>query len=412
MPNENSKHCVLLRKMPPPPEGEWGGMERLMLDWLERVNYAHCRITIAVTPGWKLRFEKELALKALPVAVIEIPFSFSFKSFRRFQNMLRFLDEIKADIVVFYQGWFHEFILPEVIAGFLATGNHAFMHENLGPAGPPPKTSRRFLGFIPGLGIWWFIARSFVTARAYFSRKILVVSNEIKDMVVTSWAYPPNKVRVCYHGVDVMTYSPSEAVRIRMRKLLNIPPEETVIIITARLTDQKRVDRAIEAMDVVSHEFPGLKLLIAGSGPNEGDLKALAKSKPCSQKIVFLGHVTNVEDYLKMSDINVLPSDNEGFGIALVEALAVGLVCIATPCPGPNEIITDGVNGFLVDKSTDGVVEGLRKALRLSPKDRQKMVEGAIVHARTNFEIDHNIADVLGVVGIPVAQKTLSLLRK
>ena len=72
--------------------------------------------------------------------------------------------------------------------------------------------------------------------------------------------------------------------------------------------------------------------------------------------------------HLRNANYYVLPSDNEGLGLSLLEAMASGLICIATHCPGPAEIIKDGVNGFLVEKSTAGVTQGLKRAISLSPK--------------------------------------------
>ena len=97
---------------------------------------------------------------------------------------------------------------------------------------------------------------------------------------------------------------------------------------------------------------------------------------PCANKILFMGNVDNVGDYLKMSDIFVLSSDNEGFGIALVEAMATGLICVATKCPGPNEIIQDGVNGFLVEKNAEGVLDGLKKAARSFTMPQEVEIQG------------------------------------
>lgn len=382
-------------------------MEGLMLDWLMRIDHTSCRVTVAVTQGWRSRFEDEMTSRNLPVRVIEIPFSLELKPWVRTVNMLRFLRSLEANVVVFFQGWFHEFVLGEIMAGFLVTRNHVFMHENLGPKEQFPRTSRRFLGIIPGLGLWWYIEKFCVRSRASFSRKILVVSLEIKKMIESFWDYPPSKVLVTYHGIDVSHFAPSLETKERMRLELGIPMDAKVILVTARLTDQKCVHRAIEAMDALAKEFPGLRLLIAGSGPREKALKELAEKCNCSKEIVFVGYVTNVADYLKMSDIYILPSDNEGLSLAFLEALASGLICVVTRCTGTTEVIEDGTNGFLVAKSTDGVTDGLRKALSLSSQDQKKIINNALLFVRTNFEINRNVASVLQIMGVPSINRKL-----
>src|SRR6185437_15886157 len=89
--------------------------------------------------------------------------------------------------------------------------------------------------------------------------------------------------------------------------------------------------------------------------------------------IRFLGYVADVCPMLRASDIYALPSDEEGFGLALAEAMACELICVATKTIGPSEIIEDGVNGFLTDLSYEGVLKGLDRALSLDIEERPAM---------------------------------------
>jgi glycosyltransferase involved in cell wall biosynthesis/GT2 family glycosyltransferase len=393
------KHLVLLRRLPLPPKGEWGGMERLMLDWLGRINYENCRVTLAVTPWWKERFQKEV--KGLPVMVVEFPFPQQVKSFHKFYDLFKFLTDIGTETAVYFQAYLWEFTFADILAGFLATKNHAFMHENLGAPEPPVKASRRHFGVFPGLGLWWRIPRYWTLSRAYFTKRIIVVSQEIKDRLVSLWGYPADKVAVFYHGINIKKYSSSIEVRQKLREELAILPEEKVVIMTARLTQQKAVDRAIDAFDLMCHEISNLKLMIAGSGPLEGELRALAVSKPSASKIVFLGQVSNAADYLKASDIYLLSSDNEGLSIAFMEALSVGLICVVTRCTGTTEVIQDRINGFLVEKSTSGVLEGLRKVVQLSEEETNIMSYRAREFVCSNFEINENIRKLFILLQVP-----------
>lgn len=397
----HKKHVVLLRRLPPPPKGEWGGMERLIIDWLEHADYSCCQITIAVAPGWKSKFDSEIAARSLPVRVVEFPFSFEVGPFRRFANMSEFLRKLKAAIAVFSQGWFWEFRLPDVIAGFLVTRNQAFMQENLGSPEPPPKTSRRHFGFIPGLGLWWR-GKIFVTyTRAYFCRWVFVVSQDLKNKLVEDWKYPAKKIMVAYHGVNIERYTPSPEARERIRQSLGLSQSSLVAISTGRLTAQKCIDRMITAMDTLAGEYPHLHLLILGQGPLESELKKLASGCRGRERIHFLGQVADVSDYLKASDIYMLTSDNEGLSLALLEAMATGLICISTTCAGSPEAIQDGVTGFLVKKNAPAVTEGLRKALRLSIKEKSEMPAASVRFIRKNFEISKNVEKVFKVIGVP-----------
>src|SRR5205085_10310804 len=132
-----------------------------------------------------------------------------------------------------------------------------------------------------------------------------------------------------------------------------------VLVSTARLSGWKRVDRLLEAFESVSDARHDLWLALAGDGPFRAEVETFINGSRAKQRIKLLGYVEDVSAVLQASDIFVLPSDNEGFGIALTEAMATKLVCIATRTAGPDDIIEDGKNGLLVDVRCDGVLTGL-----------------------------------------------------
>ena len=403
--SDELKHIIFLRNA----QGVahiWGGLEKLMLEWFERIDYSRCKVTLGIAKGWKDSFDENLRAKHIPVEVIALPFDLQKGSFpTRFLKLFFFLKKLRPSSIVFMQGQLFCFDFAHTLAGFLAASGDIYMHENLGPPIPPAKVSRRYFGFIPGIGMWWYIEKYSALLRAYISKKIVVVSKEIEERLISLWHYPPGKIVVQYHGVDLQQYRPSAEIRFKIRAALKISAEETVIIVTARLSQVKCIHRTIEAFDALSRQFPNLRLLIAGSGPLENELQGLAKSKPCAEKIMFLGHVRKASDYLKAADIHVMSSDNEGLSLAFLEALATGLVCVSTKCPGPNEILQDGINGFIVEKSTAGVLEGLKKTVQLSPPDRRVISQNAVEYIRKNFEINNRVHDTLECLGIPQVLK-------
>ena len=395
--NQNLKHFLFLRN--PDNAPIWGGLENLMLGWFERIDYSQCRVTLAISKDWIELFTQTLKTAGLPVQVIELPFS-PRSPVKRFFSESSFLRGLNPSSIIYIHGWLFSFDLVSVLAGSFVTPGRVFIQENLGPPVPPEKSSKRHLG-VPGLGIWWYFQILSALLRAHVSEKTVVVSKEIKENLVSFWHYPAEKIAVKYNGIDLGLYRPSSKIRLTMRRVLNIPADETIIVVHARLAKEKCIHRTIEAFDALCQKFSAMTLLILGSGPQEDDLKALGRKAASSNKIRFLGHVDNVADYLKTSDIYVLSSDNEGFGIALVEAMASGLICVSTRCPGPNEIIQDGINGFLVDKSTEGVMAGLRRVFGLSVDEKASMREKAAKFVSENFEINAKIRDVFEVFGLP-----------
>jgi glycosyltransferase involved in cell wall biosynthesis len=144
-----------------------------------------------------------------------------------------------------------------------------------------------------------------------------------------------------------------------------------------------------------------MHLVIAGTGPYDQRLRTLAAGKSFKDKIKFLGQVAYVDELYQMSDIYVLSSDNEGLSLAFLEALASGLVCVVTRCTGTTEVIQDGTNGFLVEKSMDGVLNGLQKVLSLSTGERQVISLNAVRYVNERFEINRNVEQALLILGMP-----------
>ncbi len=396
------KTFVFFRRLPPMPQGEWGGLERLMLDWFYRVDTTQAKIILVVTPDWKERFSQEATKRNIDLNVVACPFSFSDSFTDSFKNTYALLKTLKPYAVIFFQGWYTEFNVGNLAASSLLTCGRVYMHENLGAPEPPSRISKKYLGFISGIGLWWHLNRIKNNIRTYFCRSILVVSQELQHRYVQWWGYNPKKIRITYHGVDVNKFSPSISVRTLMRTKLNISESDIIIITTGRFASQKRPERAIEAFAQIVQTQRNVKLLMAGIGPLEAEMKELVKKLNINDYVIFLGQLSEPSEYLKMSDIFLLSSDNEGLSLALLEAMACGLICLSTNCTGSSEVITQNVNGYIVEKSIPRVAEGLRNILSLSEKQQQVMSTAGVNFVRTNFEINKNVKTVLQYMDAPV----------
>ena len=131
---------------------------------------------------------------------------------------------------------------------------------------------------------------------------------------------------------------------------LNIERQK-IILGVGRLEKVKGFDMLIKAFSKIDNE--GWKLLIAGEGSERNTLQNMVDNLNISDKVQLLGLKNNMELYYRKSSIYVLSSRSEGFPGGLCEALGYGCACIAFDCPtGPKEIISDGVNGVLVEKNS------------------------------------------------------------
>ena len=138
----------------------------------------------------------------------------------------------------------------------------------------------------------------------------------------------------------------------------------TDILCIGRLEPQKSFDLAIKAFAVFATEYPDYRLTIAGQGSLEKDLKKLVQDLSLTDKVNFVGFKANTVHYYNTSKFTLLTSLYEGFPNVLVESITLGTPVVSVNCPsGPDEIVINGVNGFLVeDRTVDSIADAMKSA--------------------------------------------------
>jgi L-malate glycosyltransferase len=181
-----------------------------------------------------------------------------------------------------------------------------------------------------------------------------------------------------YYEVDkeVRTIAiPYEPFKLKKtsRKALGLKKGIIYTISTGRLVKRKGFDFLIKSIAKLNNS--NIHSLILGDGPEKENLQRLAKKLNISNQIHFLGFVSEKKkfQYLSNSDIYVLSSRHEGFGIVLQEAMQVGLPIISTNNGGQTDFIEEGGNGYLIKfGDEDGLVKALNKLLK-DNRMREKM---------------------------------------
>jgi UDP-glucose:(heptosyl)LPS alpha-1,3-glucosyltransferase len=176
-------------------------------------------------------------------------------------------------------------------------------------------------------------------------KKIIAVSNSLKQQIVDSYKVSDEDIVVIPNGVDMIQFSPDNKARNEERKRLGYKDDDIVISFVTHRFAHKGLDYLIEALSLLKNKK--IKLLIA-SGDDATEHLKLAERIEVVDQIKLYGETTEPEKAYRASDIFVLPSLYEGFGLVTLEAMATGLPVIATAVGGAPDIITDGMNGFLV----------------------------------------------------------------
>ena len=123
-------------------------------------------------------------------------------------------------------------------------------------------------------------------------------------------------------------------------------PQERIITHVSNLRPVKRVQDVIQIFNLVQKQIPS-KLLIVGEGPEKEPAEALAESLGIADKVVFLGNSNEVDKILCFSDLFLLPSEKESFGLAALEAMASGVPIISSDSGGLPEVNIAGESGYL-----------------------------------------------------------------
>jgi N-acetyl-alpha-D-glucosaminyl L-malate synthase BshA len=125
-------------------------------------------------------------------------------------------------------------------------------------------------------------------------------------------------------------------------------PHERIITHISNLRPVKRVPDVIEVFDRINKQVPS-RLLIVGEGPDKKACEALCVEKGIEEKVAFLGNSNEVDKILCFTDLFILPSEKESFGLAALEAMACGVPVISTNTGGVPEVNVQGVSGYLSD---------------------------------------------------------------
>ena len=179
-------------------------------------------------------------------------------------------------------------------------------------------------------------------------------------------------VAVIHNGIPLERFSPGEPPP-GMRQALGIGEDDPVVIIVSRLTPWKGHRTLLEAVAQLRDKWPHLVLLVAGEvafwDPRyEGDLKRYSSSLGLDSAVRWLGDRNDVPQLLRLADVFCLPSKQEPFGRAIVEAMAVGKPVVACRSGGVPEVVVAGETGLLVP---DGAPEELAEALATLLADRE-----------------------------------------
>ena len=171
---------------------------------------------------------------------------------------------------------------------------------------------------------------------------VITVSNAMRDEL-EKLGFPPDKIRVCWNGVDPAKYDPnkiSDKEKSQLRRGYGISDEENMLFFVGRLVTVKGIENLVKGMPSILQDFPNTKLVVLGVGDLDWQLKAEAEQLGIQDKLIFRTEFIAEEERIKhyaAADCVVLPSIYEPFGIVCTESMSMAK---------PTVVGARGTNGF------------------------------------------------------------------
>ena len=228
-----------------------------------------------------------------------------------------------------------------------------------------------------------------------YADAIFAVSEQLKRDLVRHVGLPSARIEVLYNGVDLdrfdRTASPAleSAGRELLRAAWGVPPGGLVVGSVGRLVAVKNYPlllRAYAASGVAG------RIVLVGAGPERAGLEALAQSLGIGDQLLLLGHCDDVDRLLRGFDVFVLPSLSEGMSNTLLEAMAAGVVPIASDVGGNAEVVRHGVDGRLFPSGDMQALADALSALCAGTAERRALAAAARARARETFGMNAMIA--------------------
>ena len=332
-----------------------GGTERVVAALANRFfELGHEVKIIIVDNGDKNTY---FTYKGIELINIDKPNNFVIDFFHRARVIRKYLKNYKPDVVLPFATQKN----VSVLFAMLFTNQKIIISERNNPYKDPRSRYLRILR-----KLLYFTADGYVFqtegAKGYFSKSIqkraCVIPNPINSFIPDVW----------------------EGDR-----------EQRVVMVN-RLDSQKNIKMGIDAFSHVVKKYPQYRLEIYGKGPLEKELQQYITEKNLNEKVILKGFCTNVTEQIRNAEIYLLTSDYEGMSNSLMEALALGLVCISTdhPTGGAKALIKNGENGLLIPiRNIEACAKAINKVLS-SDSLRIKLSENA-VRIREQLSIE-NIA--------------------
>ncbi len=234
---------------------------------------------------------------------------------------------------------------------------------------------------------WLFKTIEFVAG--IFSRKVICVSAKDMEQALAEGIISAKRLAQIANGVAIEEFS--EEKRATTRESLGFSEDHIVLGMVSRMIDEKGIPYLLSAVEVLIKRNDKLRLLLIGGGEMMERYKKWTKQKSLQDRIIFTGFREDIPQLLAAIDIFIHPSLYEAMPYAVLEAMAAGKAIIATRVGDIPELITNGLDGLLVEPGSVGELIQAIEKLVAEPMNRKIMGENAKKTIKERFTLKQTV---------------------
>jgi len=199
-------------------------------------------------------------------------------------------------------------------------------------------------------------------------------------------AWAPEKIRLVPNGIDLARFTPRPPSGA-LRAALGVPPSAPVALSIGRHVAEKGYRHLLDAAARIERTKPGVHWILVGDGELRSELLAQSRRLGLESRVHFTGWRDDIPDLLALCDVFVLPSESEGFGRVLVEAMAMTRAVVATAVGGVPEIVRHGETGLLVEPAAPAPLADAVRVLLDDPGRAARLGAAGRARAESTFTL-------------------------
>ncbi|WP_282034161.1 N-acetyl-alpha-D-glucosaminyl L-malate synthase BshA [Metabacillus indicus] len=217
------------------------------------------------------------------------------------------------------------------------------------------------------------------------SDAVTAVSKALADQTY-ELLHPEKDIQTVYNFIDERIYKKKNVGHLKAE--YGIAEDEKVLIHVSNFRQVKRVQDVVKVFARVTKEVKS-KLLLVGDGPEMTSVCKLVKELGISEDVLFLGKQNHLEELYSLSDVKLLLSQKESFGLVLLEAMACGVPCVASNIGGIPEVVQDGVSGYLCNVGDISAIAEKTISLLTDHELHERMSKESVKIAQETFHSAH-----------------------